>query len=192
MRDVLHCMVCYHLACHGMNRWTAVSGSMACPWAHQGHGMDVVALPNVCSTLLCYARCVFYGTLSRLQGLIIHWLVSLLPRQQASTAAHVPGRQPSGAVLIGFWNSSMHPILRDFCLQMSAGGQGLLSLAACTRARTPGKTACLPSSQVLLLAPSRWPSTRRIKARWELISMPTLAPRTKSKQTRGHGPASVD
>lgn len=110
MRDVLHCMVCYHLACHGMNRWTAVSGSMACPWAHQGHGMDVVALPNVCSTLLCYARCVFYGTLSRLQGLIIHWLVSLLPRQQASTAAHVPGRQPSGAVLIGFWNSSMHPI----------------------------------------------------------------------------------
>lgn len=49
----------------------------------------MLLLVNVCSTLLCYARYVFYGTLSRVYGLICHWLAGLLPRQHASTAALV-------------------------------------------------------------------------------------------------------
>lgn len=94
---------------------------------------------NVCCTLRCHARYVFYGTLSRVWRLMCHWLAAPLPRQHASTAVHVAGREPSGAaVLIGLWNSNMHPILRD-SLPPDVSRRSRSTLF-CTRAQTPGKT----------------------------------------------------
>lgn len=155
----------------------------------QGHGM--LLLVNVCSTLLCYARCVFCGTLSRVQGPISHWLAGLLPRQQASTAALVLDC------------SLVEWCCIDWPLEFQhASDPSRLSASRCQPAvevyslRQPARVlrqlARLSSQLAGARArPSRWPSARRIKAHCKLISMPTHTPPDQSKQTPEHGPASV-